>query len=147
KTEAKPVPGPYSDRLCKLASQKGIYICAGLTEKARDRVYNTAILIDSAGEIVLKYHKINLLVVEQEYYAVGDRLLVVETPFGIVGVNICADNYLDSLHIGHALARMMPQIILTPSSWTVDYSVIEGETRMEKSGLSHILLSRTFTIW
>lgn len=125
KTEAQPIPGPRSDRLCKIAQELGIYVCAGLTEKYKDRVYNTAILIDREGEIILKYRKINLLTVEHPFYSVGHSLSVVETPFGIIGVNICADNYLDGLPIGHALARMGAQIILSPSSWTVDYVIDE----------------------
>ena len=126
KTEAEAIPGPYSDKLCRNARDFNIYICAGLTEKAKNRIYNTAIFINPSGEIILKYHKINLLVVEQDFYAVGNVLSVVETPFGVVGVNICADNYADALEIGHTLARMDSQIILSPSSWTVDYSIVEG---------------------
>ena len=126
KTEAMPIPGPYSDKLCRSARDHAIYICAGLTEKETDRVYNTALFIDPRGEIMLKYHKINLLTVEQDFYAVGNSLSVIETPFGVIGVNICADNYIDSLEIGHTLARMGSQIILSPSSWTVDYSIVEG---------------------
>lgn len=126
KIEAQPIPGSYSDELCKYANDSGIYICAGLTEKYKAKIYNSAILINSAGEIILKYHKINLLVVEQDFYAIGDSLSVVETPLGIIGVNICADNYIDALEIGHTLARMQAQIILSPSSWTVDYSVVEN---------------------
>src|SRR5690606_26838313 len=51
---------------------------------------------------------------------------VFDTPWGKTGMNICADNYIDSLHIGHTLARMGAQLIISPSSWTVDYSVVEG---------------------
>jgi predicted amidohydrolase len=125
--EAQAIPGPRADRLAGLARDLGIMICAGLTEREADRVYNAAILLDRSGELLLKYRKINLLVVEQPFYGVGQSLAVVETPFGVVGVNICADNYSDSLAIGHALARMGAQVILSPSSWTVDYSVGEAE--------------------
>ena len=123
--EACPVPGPYSDILCQQAKKHRVHVCAGLTEKDKDKVYNTAVFIDSSGAIILKYRKINLLVVEQEYYAAGRSIAVVETSFGLIGVNICADNYKDGLVIGHALARMGAQIILSPSSWTVDYSFVE----------------------
>ena len=127
KKEAQPIPGAYSDILCQAAKDNHIYICAGLTEKdpIKNRVYNTAIFINFDGEIILKYHKINLLVVEQEYYSVGQHMEVVDTPFGVIGVNVCADNYIDGVVLGHALARMGPQIILSPSSWTVDYSKTE----------------------
>jgi predicted amidohydrolase len=126
KTEATPIPGPRSDRFCAAARKHGIWICAGLTERANDGIYNTAILVNSAGEIVLKYHKINLLTVEQPYYKVGQAIQVVDTPWGLIGVNICADNYFDAVDIGFVLARMGAQVILAPAAWTVDYNVIEG---------------------
>ncbi len=127
KEEAQPIPGLYSDILCEEAKKYGIYICAGLTELLDGKVYNTAIFINDKGVILLKYHKINLLVVEQDFYEVGKTLNVLDTPFGMVGVNICADNYIDGIHIGHTLARMGAQIILSPSSWTVDYSKTEED--------------------
>ena len=135
KTEAQPIPGPYSDILCKLAKTYNLYLCAGLTELSEDKVYNTAIFISPEGNILLKYRKINVLTVAQDIYSIGQTLSVVKTPFGVVGVNICSDNYIDSLDIGHTLARMGAQIILSPSSWTVDYSIVEGDTLYGKKWL------------
>lgn len=123
--EALPIPGAYSDYFCALAKELKIWICLGLTEKNEIQNYNTALLIDDTGSVVLKYSKINLLEVEFPYYAVGQRLEVVNTPFGKIGVNICADNYNHSLYNAHMLARMGAQIILSPSSWTVDHSITE----------------------
>lgn len=125
KNESQSIPGPLSDILCNAAKDKNIYICAGLTEKDGDNRYNAAVFIDREGKILLKYHKINLLTVEFDFYSVGKKLEVIDTPLGRIGVNICADNYFDSLHIGHTLARMGAEIILSPSSWTSDYSVDE----------------------
>lgn len=147
KTEAQPIPGPYSDRLCKAASLCGIYVCAGLTEKEGGHIYNTAIFISDEGRILLKYRKINLLSVEQPFYEVGRSLSAVETPFGIVGVNLCADNYLDGLVIGHTLARMGSQIILSPSSWTVDYSIDETDDPYQDKWLKpYLILARSYDI-
>ncbi|MGB0671057.1 MAG: carbon-nitrogen hydrolase family protein [Rhodospirillales bacterium] len=125
--EAQPIPGPYSDRFCTLARELGLFICCGLTEQAGDRVYNAAILVDDCGEILLKHRKINLLTVEFDYYAFGGQLGVTETKFGTIGLNVCADNYGDSTDIGHTLGRMGAQLILSPSSWTVDHSVTERD--------------------
>jgi hypothetical protein len=127
KTEAQPIPGDRSALLCQKARENKIYVCAGLTEHDKDRVYNAAVLINSDGEIILKYRKINVLVVGQQFYSIGQSLSVVETPYGIIGVNICSDNYMDGLVIGHTLARMGAQIILSPSSWTVDYHFTEDQ--------------------
>jgi len=126
KTECEPIPGPHSEKFCEMAKEHEIYICLGLTEKVSEsKRFNTALLIDPKGEIVVKYHKINLLGIEHDFYEVGNTLNVVETPFGKVGLNICADNYPDALHIGHTLARMGAEIIISPSSWTVDHFVSE----------------------
>lgn len=125
--EAQPIPGVFSDFFCDLARQYNIHICVGLTEKDGHRNYNAAIVINATGTIIHKHRKINLLTVEFPYYEVGQSLGVIDTIFGKIGINICADNYSDSLHIGHTLARMGAQIILSPSSWTVDYFVTETE--------------------
>lgn len=125
--EAMPIPGPYSDFFCSQAKQHGIHICVGLTERKDNIRFNTAILIDNEGHIYGYHRKINLLEVEFPFYEVGQKLEVFDTPFGKIGLNICADNYQDALHIGHALARMGAQLILSPSSWTVDYNITEND--------------------
>jgi len=123
--EAEPIPGRFSTFFSQLAVELNIWLCLGLTENSGDKNYNTAILIDPKGNIVLKYAKVNLLEVEFPYYEVGQKLEVIDTPFGKIGLNICADNYIDSIYNGHMLARMGAQIILSPSSWTVDHFVTE----------------------
>lgn len=126
--EAEPIPGKHSDVFCRLAKEYKIYICVGLTEKKKNgKIFNTAILISKKGKIILKYHKINLLEVEQPFYEVGDKIKVIDTEFGKIGVNICADNYKDSIHIAKTLGAMGAQIILSPSSWTVDYGITEKD--------------------
>ena len=55
-------------------------------------------------------------------YSVGKSLSVVETDIGNIGINICSDNYANSICLSETLCRMGANIILSPSSWTVDYS-------------------------
>ena len=125
--ESLPIPGPNSDFFCNLAQKNNIYICVGLTEKTDECNYNCALFIKPDGEIILKYRKINLLVVEHPFYEIGQSLNVIDTEFGKIGINICADNYIDGLPIGHTLGRMGAQIILSPASWTVDYGITEED--------------------
>jgi len=125
KSEAAPIPGARSDLFCDLAREHGIYICCGLTEQDGADVYNSAILVNDRGEIILRYRKINELTVGHEFYSIGRSLSVAKTRFGLIGVNICSDNYCDATEIGHVLARMGAQLILSPSAWTVDYSYTE----------------------
>lgn len=117
---AKPIPGHHSTVLEKAARAHDIYVAAGLAERAGEDVYNAAVLISPEDGILLKHRKINELIIAHDIYAIGDRLGVVRTPLGIIGLNICADNFPDSLALGHSLARMGAQIILSPSAWAVD---------------------------
>jgi predicted amidohydrolase len=117
---AQPIPGPHSERLARAAREHGVFVAAGLVERAGDRRYNAAVLLDPGGQIRLLHRKINELDIAHHLYAIGDRLGVVETELGTIGLTICADNFPSSLAIGHVLARMGAQIILAPSAWAVD---------------------------
>jgi predicted amidohydrolase len=143
--ESETIPGKRSDFLCELARKHEVYICGGLTERDGEKIYNSAVFIDDQGHILLKYRKINLLnnVEYPDYYSFGQSLQVVDTKWGKIGINICADNYMDGLSIGHALARMGAQLILSPSSWTVDFSISEGMDPYKEKWIKpyHILAS------
>ena len=117
---AEPIPGAYSNRLAKAARDNNIHVVSGLTEKSGEHTYNSALLFSNTGEILLKHRKINVLTIAQDIYSIGDRLGVVHTPLGTIGINICADNFPNSLVFAHSLARMGAQIILSPSAWAVD---------------------------
>ncbi len=125
--EAKAIPGYFSDFFERLAKKHKVYICVGLTEKDKGGFFNSVLLINKSGKTILKHRKINLLDVEQPYYQVGGKLEVVETELGKIGVNICADNYKNSIHIGKTLGHMGADIILSPSAWTVGHNVTEAD--------------------
>lgn len=116
---AEPIPGPHSDRLAEAARAYGIWVVAGLVERAGNRLYNASILLDPSGRIVLHHRKINELGIGREIYAVGGRLEVAETELGTVAIPICADNYWSSRAVGHLLCRMGAQVLLSPSAWAV----------------------------
>jgi predicted amidohydrolase len=117
---AQPIPGPHAERLRQAACGHRIHVAAGLVERAGDRLYNAAVLIDPEGKTLLHHRKVNELDIALGLYAVGDRLGVAETELGTLGLSICADNFGSSLAIGHVLARMGAQAILSPSAWAVD---------------------------
>ena len=117
---AQPIPGPHSHRLAQAASQHGVFIVAGLVERADNLLYNAAVLIDPRGQILLVHRKINELDIAHDLYSIGDRLAVARTEIGTLGISICADNFPNSLAIGHVLARMGAQLLLSPSAWAVD---------------------------
>jgi predicted amidohydrolase len=117
---AQAIPGSYSNEICEEARRNQIFVVAGLTERFNDRLYNTAILISQEGAILTKHRKINILTDVEGIYSVGDSLSVVETPFGTIAINICADNSPNSLALGHSLARMGARLILSPCAWAVE---------------------------
>ena len=116
---AKPIPGETSSRLCQAAKHNGIIVVAGLSERVGNRIYNSAILADENGEILVKHRKINELAIAHDLYSIGNMLSIAETRFGTIAVNICADNFQDSLAIGHVQARMGAHFIFSPSAWAV----------------------------
>ena len=117
---AQPIPGPHFERLARAARDAGVYVAAGLVERAGPRLFNAAVLIGPAGELVLHHRKINELDIALDLYSIGDRIAVAHTIFGTFGLDICADNFADSLAISHVLCRMGAQVILSPSAWAVD---------------------------
>lgn len=116
---AELIPGPRSQSLCKAAEQAGVYVAAGLTEHATDRVYNSAVLISPEGEILLHHSKINELDFAREIYATGTSLQTADTGIGRIGLAICADLFPETNAIGKALALMGAELILCPCSWAV----------------------------
>jgi len=107
------IPGEDSDKLCKLAKDYDLYLCIGLAEKEGRRLYDSVILIDNKGNILLKHRKINLLMeLMNPPYTPGENIDVVETKFGIIGLLICADTH-DS-EILKQMATLKPDLLLIP---------------------------------
>jgi len=91
RTLCEPIPdGAYVQRLRRLAAELRIHLIAGLVECDGERTYNTAILIGPDGSITGKYHKHEL---EHELVrnTPGDTTPIFETPYGRIGMMICAD--------------------------------------------------------
>jgi predicted amidohydrolase len=116
-TMAQPLPGASSALLSAAAARHGIVVAAGLTERAGDRVYNSAVLIDADGEIALIHRKIAELDFAREIYSTGRSCGVADTAIGRVGLAICAD--LWSPELGLAQGAMGAAILLSPCAWAV----------------------------
>ena len=117
---AEAVPGGTACEAWRaMAKKHGVYLVAGLTERADDKIYNCAVFFSPDGELLAKHRKINVLQDVEGMYEIGDQLHVVETRFGRVGFDICADNFISSAVLMHAMARMGARMILSPSAWAV----------------------------
>jgi predicted amidohydrolase len=117
-TEADEIPaGESCRRLCAAAKTHGLYVCAGLAERSGNTIFNSAVLIDPRGEILLHHRKLNELDFAHGLYAQGDRLGVAATPFGTFGLMICADAFARGQVITRTLGLMGADVILSPCAW------------------------------
>lgn len=120
KTMAESIPDGWACRqLAEAARASKVHVCAGLVERETARIYNSAVLIDPEGRVILKHRKLNELEIGQEYYSQGDRLGVVETPLGRVGLMICADAFASGQVVTRTLGLMGADLILSPCAWAV----------------------------
>lgn len=111
--------GASCQRLIAAARRHRVFVCAGIVERAGERLFNAAVLIDPDGQVLLHHRKIHELDFGRELYATGDRLGVTDTPFGRIGLMICADGFAPGQVISRALALMGAQVILSPCAWAV----------------------------
>jgi len=113
---ACPIPGDDSNQLSQLARKYGIYICIGLAEKEDNHLYDSVILIDDNGKILLKHRKINILSeLMMPPYTSGEGLGIAETIFGSIGLMICADTFKTDLL--RQMADLKPDLVLVPYGW------------------------------
>jgi predicted amidohydrolase len=120
KTMAYPVPGGKTfEALASAARDNSIYVVAGIIEKDGDRTYNTAVLISRSGELLLKHRKLNELDIAHDLYDQGDRLNVMHTDLGTIGLLVCADANVKDFALQRSLGYMGADIILSPSAWAV----------------------------
>ncbi len=116
---AGPVPdGQAARAVCAMASVHGIWIGIGLNEKDGGKLYDTVILVSSEGKVVLKHRKINLLDwLMDPPYTPGrpEDIGTVQTPFGRVGLLICADSFREELVA--RLAEQKPDLVYIPYGW------------------------------
>ncbi len=96
---AEPIPGPSTTFYCELAKKLGVVIVASLFEKRAPGLYhNTAVVIESDGEIVGKYRKMHIpddpAYYEKFYFTPGDLgFHPIQTSVGKLGVLVCWDQW------------------------------------------------------
>ncbi len=133
-----PIPeGATCQRIIRAAMENDVYVCAGLVERAGDRLFNSAVFIDPKGELLLHHRKIHELDFAQELYSTGDRLGVVDTRYGRIGLMICADGFAPGQAISRSLAMMGAEIILSPCAWAVPADHDNAETPYGKIWLDN----------
>jgi N-carbamoylputrescine amidase len=120
---AESVPGgPSTQRLCRLAAKLNLFLCVGLSEKERDIVYNTQVLVGPDG-FLGSQRKIHLSRDEVIYYKGGSEMPVFDIGRCRLGIVICYDNSFPE--VARILALQGAEVLLMPHAarmkmWTDD---------------------------
>jgi iron complex transport system ATP-binding protein len=89
------VPGPTAHALADLSRRRRVYCAAGVLERdaGTGLLYNTAIVTGPDGDLVARHRKVVLA--ERRWAAPGGPVQddVFDTPWGRIGVLVCADSY------------------------------------------------------
>jgi len=117
--EAETKDGPTLTAMIRMAKKIGVYLHTGsFIEKDGDRYYNSSYLISPDGKILANYRKIHLFGYhskEAQLLTPGDKVVVVDTPFGRIGMATCFD-----LRFPELFRRMLDEgaeIFLVCSAW------------------------------
>lgn len=89
------VPGPVTDAVAQAAKRHGMVVVLGVNERDHGSLYNTQLVFDANGALVLKRRKITPTFHERMIWGQGDGagLKVVETAVGRVGALACWEHY------------------------------------------------------
>lgn len=110
---AEPIPGPSTQYFGELAKKHNLYIVAGLVERDRHLVYNTAALIGPDGKLAGKYRKVTLPRSEIDSgVCPGTEYPVFETRFGTLGIMICYDGFFPE--VARELTNRGAEVIAWP---------------------------------
>jgi predicted amidohydrolase len=110
---AEPIPGPSTNYFGELARKHNIYVVAGLVERERHVIYNTAVLLGPDGVLMGKYRKVTIPTLEvQAGVAPGEEYPVFQTRFGKLGIMICYDVWFPE--VARQLANRGAEVIAMP---------------------------------
>lgn len=88
---AQSIDGPALTAVRDAAKRAGVSVAVGLAEREGARFYNTTVLIDERGEIVLRYRKTHLWASDVGVFTPGDRFETCLWNGMTVGLLICYD--------------------------------------------------------
>jgi nitrilase len=117
--------GPIQRFLAKTAKKHQVWIIGGsvpLEASVPNKVRNACLVYDDKGKLVARYDKIHLFGLhlgnenyhEEKTIEPGDKIVVVDTPFGKVGLSICYDLRFPEMY--RAMGEV--DIIVLPAAFT-----------------------------
>jgi omega-amidase len=114
---ASQIGGGWFKRMAGLAAENEVALGGSLIEANRDGFYNTFVFYDQQGKLRSTYRKIHLfqLTGEQKYFKGGDRLVVVDTAWGKIGLAICYDLRFPEIFRSYGIGGV--ELIIIAAVW------------------------------
>lgn len=127
-------------RLAEIARERKIFVVAGFAERAKDRVYNSAMLVGPKGLIGV-YRKAHLFWDEKRIFSPGDTPLKVYNIGKVrVGMMVCFDWVFPE--VCRTLALKGADVIVQPSNLVLPYCPAAMITRSIENRVYTIVANR-----
>ena len=121
----KPGEGPIQQWLAETAAKHRIWLIGGsvpMESSVPNKVRNSCLVYNKEGKQVARYDKIHLFNLalgtenfsEERTIEAGDKVVVVESPYGRIGISICYDLRFPELY--RAMGEV--DILVVPSAFT-----------------------------
>jgi predicted amidohydrolase len=115
--------GPSAAAVGKIARETGVSLLYGYPERSGDRIFNSALLVNSAGGGIANYRKTHLYGSEENrVFQRGDSLLVAELDGLKVGILICYD--IEFPEAVRALALAGAELIAVPTALIQPFDIV-----------------------
>lgn len=134
---AEPIPGPSTALYGQLAKELNVVIVTSLFEKRATGLYhNTAVVLDTDGEIAGTYRKMHIPddpgFYEKFYFTPGDLgFQPIETSIGKLGVLVCWDQWFPEAARLMAMAGAEFLIYPTAIGWDLDDEQAEQQRQLD----------------
>ena len=133
------IPGPVTQAVAAAAREGGIAVLLGVNERDHGSLYNTQLLFDADGRIVLQRRKLTPSFHERMVWGQGDGsgLRVVDTPLGRIGALACWEHYNplaryalmaqhEEIHCAHFPGSMVGPIFAEQIEVTIRHHALEA---------------------
>lgn len=133
------VPGPVTHAVAAAARSHGVVVVLGVNERDHGTLYNTQLVFDANGDLVLKRRKLTPTYHERMIWGQGDGsgLKVVETAVGRLGALACWEHYNplaryalmaqhEEIHCAQFPGSMVGQIFADQMEVTIRHHALES---------------------
>lgn len=129
----------YISKISEVCIKTKSNIIFGHAIVENNKVYNTALLLDSTGEIQ-KYKKIHLSKIEKEVFTEGNEIPIFMINNVKIGINICYDLWIPE--ISRILFRNKVQVICCPCSFGGPWTYDIARTRAMENKIYYVIANR-----